>query len=299
MSIELLLYDRATAGSGNLCQRIDVDTGSPYGWRLLKPFHTEILPEGYGVYKRSTSVVQTLTGPQKGETLTLYGADGRKALADLFAFYWGGGAAGFANIHHDYATIGANSGTGNADWAVLGTACDWSKIWFGAGAKWGGQLVAGGVENTVAWIWNAEDSSKRAFLNVQGIRIGPGLGASVGGTFVLAVGLADPLFLLNYQTSGFDFSVSLEEKWSAVIGFLANQKYLPALSFLVTTVIQKGGALDQGQWESYANFAKLVAAGVGVGREMSLSSFDVPYAGKGLEVTLCYSTSTVTSVQPF
>lgn len=299
MSIELLLYDRATAGGENLCQRIDVDSGSPSGWRMLKPIHTGFLPEGYGVYKRSTSVVQTLTGPQKGETLTLCGADGKKPLVDLHAFSWIGGAAGFASIRHDYATLGPNTGTGNADWAVLGTACDWSKVWFGVGGKWGGQLVAGGVENTLAWIWNAEDFSRRAFLNVQGIRIGPGLGASVGGTFVLAVNLADPLFLVNYQTSGFDFSVSLEEKWSAVIGFLADQKYLPALSLLVTTVLQNGGALEQGQWEKYANYAKLVAAGVGVGREMSLSIFDVPYLGKGLEVTLCYSTSTVTSVQPF
>ena len=39
-------------------------------------------------------------------------AELKKALADLYAFYWGAGAAGFANIRHDYATIGASSGTG-------------------------------------------------------------------------------------------------------------------------------------------------------------------------------------------
>ncbi len=297
MSIELLLYDRSTAGAGNVCQRIDLDVGSPWGWRLLKPFHSEVLTDGYGVYKSATSVVQTFTGPRQGETVTLCTPDGKKRLVDLFAFYWGGGAAGFANIHRDYATIGTATTNGNADWVTLGTAYDWSKVWIGAGAKWGGQCFIGGVETTVAWIWNVADPARSCLLSIRGIRLGPGLGASAGATFVLAVNVDDPVDLLNVTASGFDFSLSLEEKWSAVIKFLGDQSYLPAIGVLASTIVAKGGVMDMGQWESFANYGKLLASAVGVGKDMSLSVFDVPYASKGLELTLCYSWSSVTSLE--
>jgi hypothetical protein len=88
-----------------------------------------------------------------------------------------------------------------------------SGIWFGIGGQTGGHLFVAGKDTVEACLFSFDSYQKRFWLNVDGYRVGPGLGGSIGLVLVIATGAPEPSMLQGLKVTGWDFQAALAGRW--------------------------------------------------------------------------------------
>ena len=115
---------------------------------------------------------------------------------------------------------------------------DVNKTWLGIGAKGGGTLFFIGLEETEGYVWHLGTPTTYSF-SVMALRIGAGLGASVGLVAICIFNCDNPLVQLN-KTSLNDWGVniSIGGKASKVFKALKQARFWALIGKMGT----KGGA---------------------------------------------------------
>jgi len=168
-----------------------------------------------------------------------------------------------------------------------------SGIWFGFGGQTGGHLAVAGKDTVEACLYSLEGYQNRFWMNIDGYRVGPGLGGSIGVVFVVATGGRSPGAFSGLRITGFDFQANLGGRW----GDLA--KGLKGLGF-VSRFAKAGKFIDKGisivEWEKLRD---LIWNGIKTG-QISLHSdkpemnvMGIPGAGTGAEISAYYGWGTV------
>ncbi len=177
----------------------------------------------------------------------------------------------------------------------------WNHLWWGIGFKCGGQLAFLGTESTAVCLINAAQG-KICSMVLQGFRPGIGLGGSAGITGVIAFNFPTPESMLGYESSGLDFTVSMGEKWATILKGM--EKFPKGIELLRTMpgIVSKLQEVESiasrlKSVESLTSWAKILASFSGADpTEKGITAFDLPFAGKGLELSVVYTTSTVAQV---
>ncbi len=179
--------------------------------------------------------------------------------------------------------------------------CNANKLWFGFGMKWGGQLGPLGAELTIAAMINV-GTRQTTILQLQGIKAGLGLGGSASLTCIMAFNYATPQSMNGATNDGFDFALSLGEKWD---GILKNLENAPRYSGWLGKLPDECRYFEQAEVvaqrlkkvENLANWAKILASFSNVPASGNcFVAFDIPGAGTGLEVGMSYGVTTIISV---
>lgn len=179
--------------------------------------------------------------------------------------------------------------------------CDASKIWFGFAFKWGGQLGPAGADMSVGALINV-GTAETTFVQLQSFKGGLGLGASAGFTGILAMNYPTAQSMNGATNDGFDFALSLGEKWDGILKNLENApKYTKLLSGLpkVCKSMSEASAIAKRleKLENLANWAKILAAFTCLPTsDSAYAVFDIPGAGTGLEVGVSYGVTTIINV---
>jgi hypothetical protein len=168
-----------------------------------------------------------------------------------------------------------------------------SGVWFGFGGQTGGHLALGGKDTVEACLYSLETYQNRFWINIDGWRIGPGLGASVGVVFIVATGVLRPSDLANFSVGGVDFQANMAGRWGDLLK--------GAKEINMVRKFAKGGmVLDKtigvAKWEKLRDIINGIrkTGGAYFGRkEKSLTVVPIPGAGVGLEVSLFYGWGTV------
>jgi hypothetical protein len=91
-----------------------------------------------------------------------------------------------------------------------------SGIWFGLAGQEGGTLFVVGKDTVEACLYSIESHRNRFWMNIDGWRLGAGLGASFGASFVVATGVDHPNDLKDFPVGGFDFQIAVVGKWGDI-----------------------------------------------------------------------------------
>ncbi len=169
-----------------------------------------------------------------------------------------------------------------------------SGIWYGLGLKGGGHFFAIGKDTIEAWLVSYDTYEDNFFMNVDGWRMGPGLGGSVGVVLVIVTSLARPEGLRGHMFGGADFEASLGGRWSSVAKSL--DKLQPAMRVLKGAKHVTKGAIKVAEWEKTREAVKNAASALGMkfdAAEPQVNAFGVPGAGIGAEISLFYGWGTV------
>jgi hypothetical protein len=168
-----------------------------------------------------------------------------------------------------------------------------SGIWFGIGGQTGGHLAIVGKDTVEAVLYSMETYKDRFWLNVDGYRIGPGLGGSVGVVVVVATGGKHPGSFNGVKVTGVDFQANLGGKW----GDLA--KGLKGLN-AVSKFAKAGKIIDKtisiAEWEKVRDLIwnAIKAGAINVNSDKpEVNVMAIPGAGVGLELSVFYGFGTV------
>jgi len=164
-----------------------------------------------------------------------------------------------------------------------------SGIWYGLGLKGGGHFFAIGKDTIEAWLVSYDRYEDNFFMNVDGWRVGPGLGGSVGVVLVVVTSLNKPQQLNGHMFGGADFEASLGGRWSSVAK--AVDKLQPAMKVLKGAKRVTKGAIKAAEWEKTRDAVKAAAGALGMkfdAAEPQVNAIGVPGAGIGAEISLFY-----------
>jgi hypothetical protein len=88
-----------------------------------------------------------------------------------------------------------------------------TQLWFGIGGQTGGHLAIAGKDTVEACVYSADSYQNRFWLNIDGYRLGPGLGGSIGAVVVVISHLSAPHKLQGFKLSEWDFQAAMLGKW--------------------------------------------------------------------------------------
>lgn len=99
------------------------------------------------------------------------------------------------------------------------------NVWAGVAKAHSGDLFLGGAHDLTGMVYNLGDGVpdvRNATLNINGVKLGPGLGGSISAVFVLCHGYSSAE-AMNGSKNGFDFDLALGPKLSS---FLKSFRYI-------------------------------------------------------------------------
>ncbi len=175
------------------------------------------------------------------------------------------------------------------------------KMWFGFAMKWGGQLGPVGVDLALGALMNVE-TRQTATVQLQTVKGGLGLGGSASLTAILAFGFKTAQSMNGATSSGFDFALSLGQKWDGILKNMENSPNWPSLLGKFPDVcryMEDAAVVAKGfrRIEKFGNWGKILASFSNVPTgDSTFVAFDVPWAGKGLEVGVTYNWTTIINV---
>jgi len=168
-----------------------------------------------------------------------------------------------------------------------------SGIWFGLGGQEGGTLGIAGKDTVEACLYSLETYQNRFWMNIDGWRLGLGLGASVGVVLVVATGVERPNDLQGFIAGGdVDFQLSLAGKWGDVAkaakGLNLVRKIAGASKFVEKTI-------SLAEWEKLRDLVWNLYKAMDINsKKMAVNVLSIPGAGIGLEVSVFKSMGEVT-----
>ena len=169
-----------------------------------------------------------------------------------------------------------------------------SGIWFGLAVKGGGHFFLVGKDTLEGWLVSYDRYEDSFFMNVDGWRLGPGLGGSVGMALIIVTSLREPSGLHGHMIGGGDFEANLGGKWGTVAK--AVDKLQPAMKALRTMKRATKGVIKVAEWEKTREVIKNAATALGMSldaAEPQVYAFGIPGAGVGVELSLFYGVGTV------
>lgn len=273
-------------------------------WDQVRPFSSKFFHAAGGTWEKKA----LWGGTQEG--LIFHSADDAKSV--VFGLYTNRSAPGWRSgcpvAPGDWGT-GIMWQPGNDEvaypgyniiWYVSGPPArpvKWDQVWIGGAVKVGGGILIGGMERADGFIFNAASPSNFGAFQMLGKRSPGTLGAGGSMELVIITGVTRLAELVGTTSEGWDFAASLGEKWTSIIKAIGNNK-VRAIATFAKTVFDAKGKVKSKDWEQDAALVKLVVgamaqtAGTDFGPTISL--YDIPGAGGGLELSLCYTTSKVT-----
>lgn len=166
-----------------------------------------------------------------------------------------------------------------------------SGIWFGLGGQEGGTLAIVGKDTVEACLYSLESYQNRFWMNIDGWRLGLGLGASIGVAIVVATGVDHPRELNDFPAGGFDFQANLAGKWGdiakAAKGLNAVRKIASGAKIIDKTI-------SIAEWEKMRDLIWNIhkAADIDTGK-LGVNVMGIPGAGVGLEISAYYGFGSV------
>jgi hypothetical protein len=166
-------------------------------------------------------------------------------------------------------------------------------MYIGLGVKGGGFFFVAGGQVLEARLYSVDDYNDHFNLDAEIWTLGLGLGGGISAEFVIAYGGTRPGSFLGTKFDGWDFNVSLGERWA---DFLKGAKRLPVLvriakalkeAKLGKAAIRQLLKLSPAEWEQLSNLGKALRDAEGTDSNATkpqVNSFDIPLAGAAVEV---------------
>lgn len=151
--------------------------------------------------------------------------------------------------------------------------------WFGVGIKGGGTLGVAGFETMEGYVANLGYPRHQHELNLSSLRLGLGLGASVGMTAILVFNCGNIQNLNETQSEDWSINISFGEKWSDIVKALANLRFFATAAKLVKWTKATPGDIDtiRNSMSYFYTAADMIK------NKPQLVAIDIPGAGIGLE----------------
>ncbi len=156
---------------------------------------------------------------------------------------------------------------------------DHFQNWFGVGVKGGGMLGVAGFETMDGYVANLGYPKHGHGLNLSSLRLGLGLGASVGMTAILVFNCGNIQNLNDTQSEDWSINISYGEKWSDIVKALANLRFYKTAAKLVSWANATPKDIDTIR----NSMSYLWTAGDMVANKPQLVAIDIPGTGIGLE----------------
>jgi hypothetical protein len=187
------------------------------------------------------------------------------------------------------------------------------RTWVGIGAKFGGQLIAGGIESVTGAIFNLDNPAHWHFFTIENARLGPGLGGALGGiTVVVVLDCRSVLSISGTDMTDWGLNVAFGARLDSLLKLLKGAKQidaiwpiarqtLPAIRRLrvgAGTATRTANAALQGFGLTADQFDKLKTATNYIWNAKTTLSrdgkpyiltLDVPGTGYGVELSLVYT----------
>lgn len=158
---------------------------------------------------------------------------------------------------------------------------DYFQHWFGVGIKGGGTIGIAGFETMEGYVSNLGYPRHSHELNLSSMRLGLGLGASVGMTAILIFNCGNIQNLHDTQAEDWSINISYGEKWSDIVKGLGNIKFFSTAAKLVSWTKATPKDIDtirNGASYIYSEIDTFKSRG-----KAQLVAVDIPGAGIGLE----------------
>jgi hypothetical protein len=156
---------------------------------------------------------------------------------------------------------------------------DHFQNWFGVGIKGGGTLGVAGFETMEGYVSNLGYPRHSHELNVSSLRLGIGLGASVGMTAILVYNCGNIQNLSGTESEDWSINISFGEKWSDIVKGLANLQFYKTAAKLVSW--SKATPKDIDTIRNSMSYLWTTADMVA--NKPQLVAIDIPGTGIGLE----------------
>lgn len=161
-----------------------------------------------------------------------------------------------------------------------------SGIWFGLGGQTGGSLFVIGKDTVEACLYSWDDYESHFWMNIDGWRFGPGLGASVGAVLVIATGVDKPYDLDGFPKDGKDFQANMGGRWSDIA---KAAKALKAVQKIGSGAKLIDKTISLAEWEKLRDTIwNLYKTGDIDTKKLDVNVFGIPGAGVGLELSAYY-----------
>jgi hypothetical protein len=170
--------------------------------------------------------------------------------------------------------------------------------WIGIVGKAGTMFVVAGIETVLGYVVSLDDLGKGMGVGASVNRLGAGFGVTGGFSFVYITGVQSPKDLMNYQQMDKDFNIALEENWSKLAGASKAKKLQPLIKVLTSigaktpAGLKKALAANPDRWVDLVKAARSVQEYREHEEGPHVMMFDVPFAGKGVEVSFFYGLAT-------
>jgi hypothetical protein len=182
------------------------------------------------------------------------------------------------------------------------------NAWFGVVAKAGTMFGPVGIETAAGYVASLDDMGKGMAVAASINRLGLGAGVTGGFSFILITGVKSPSDLDGYQQLDKDFNLALEENWGKMAKGASKIKKLdPLIQAISRTGAKTPGALKKALSAEPDRWVDLVKAGKSVKDYGELEDkgqpnvfmFDVPFLGKGVEVSAFYGLANFNALWDF
>jgi hypothetical protein len=172
-----------------------------------------------------------------------------------------------------------------------------TNIWFGIAVKGGGHFFLVGKDTVEGWLVSVDNYENNFFLNVDGWRLGPGLGGGVGVALVIVTSMRNPNALHGHMVGGKDFQASLGAKWGTLAKGVSKLSVVQKLAQRSKFATKVGkGAITLAEWEKTRELIKGTIGALGIdldAAEPQVEVIDLPGVGTGLELSAYFNVGTI------
>ena len=277
-------------------------------WQQVRPYNRRLIRDEVGYFKLAEQTSPGGSEDDKGiPVMDLYYTNGRRVMTLYVPNGLHLGLVGNGVIHtkrtflHDSKdSIDPRLYEPPLVYKVFSFIPDLTPVWAGMAFKTEGQLLTK-EEALVGFMINVVTGEQRYFV-VKSERWGPEFGGSIGVVLCIATGFKDIGDMKNLEIGGSEVSISLGYNWNT---FLMSLKDCPKSLNLfqnVPKVISGLKAIEAVsnaclKHEDWTNWAKLLVSDTECDTERTLSFFEVPGPGIGLDgLRVCNTVGKVVAV---
>lgn len=156
------------------------------------------------------------------------------------------------------------------------------EAWLGVGGKWGGQALFGGAETVMGTLYNIANPNNKVTFKRVSSRWGLGLGGGAGLTCICVFKLRGIAWLHGRTIEDWGVNVDLGGKWKHVAKILQTKKFFTHVKIAKAV---KGIITNLDEIRDAMHYLYTIYD-FDTNGDHPILSFDVPFAGLGLEVSI-------------
>jgi hypothetical protein len=172
-----------------------------------------------------------------------------------------------------------------------------TNVWFGVAVKGGGHFFLVGKDTVEGWLVSADKYDNNFFMNIDGWRLGPGLGGGVGVALIVVTSMKNPNELRGHMIDGKDFQASLGAKWGTLAKSVSRLSFVQRLAQRSKVAGKVGkGAITVAEWEKTRELVKGTVSALGLdldAAEPQVEVIDLPGVGTGVELSAYFNVGTI------